>query len=131
MNDWEVNRLIIRFDANDGNGLLYWICTGNGIETWINKVHIERFAACDPTNTYTMPMGHDNNRYGPYGRHLLLDEQYNLVKNWTGTEDQQTQQGLLSVMWLDGAPDTMDVDEDLQRMDTVILEETPKINIRF
>ena len=81
-----------------------------------------------------MPVGHDNNRYGPYGRHLLTNEQYNLVKNWTGTEDQQTQQGLLSVMWLDGAPHVMEVETsaDYDSDVTVDLnEEKPKINIRF
>ena len=130
-NDWEVDKLIIHFNANDGNGLIYWICTGNGIETWIGKVHVQ-LPACDSANT--MPVGHDNNRYGPHGRHLLGDVEYNLVKNWTGTEDQQTQQGLLSVMWLDGAPHVMEVETsaDYDSDVTVDLnEEKPKINIRF
>ena len=122
-NDWEVDKLIIHFNADDDNGLIYWICTGNGIETWINGVHV-KLPACDSANT--MPVGHDNTRYGPHGRVLLTNVQYNLVKNWSGAE---TQQQLLYGMWQGGAP--MSVDEDLQRMDTVILDETPKINIRF
>ena len=131
-NDWEIDKLIIHFNANDGNGLLYWICTGNGIETWIGKVHVQ-LPACDSANT--MPVGHDNNRYGPHGRVVLTMSHYNMVKNWTGTfNGQENQQGLIGRMWLDGAPDTMEVETlpDYDSDVTVDLnEEKPKINIRF
>ena len=126
-NDFQVNKLVIHFDAEDGNGLIYWICTGSGIETWINGVHIN-LSACDYTNN--MPREHIDTRYGPNGAYKLDEYQYNLVKNWAPTQnDQYTRQQILETMWQGVAP--MSVDEDYDSDTTVILDETPKINIRF
>ena len=124
MNDWELQRLVIFFNAHDDNGMIYWVCTGSGIETWINGVHV-KLSACDSTNN--MPFGTNvNDRYGPYGQVQLTVQQYELVKNWSGAE---TQQQLLHGMWQGNAPDDPSVESGYETEE--LCEEKTKINIRF